>query len=110
MAIIKMARPNYAAGLMVKKTTQQVYDDMIEMNGLLFCDAVTFGAVITPIVDAECVEQAYVICWYNKMVSVTHYTPGDEFLLLAGVCEWRGDEYPTADEALEIYYRVSGFG
>ena len=105
MTTIRLTLPAYAINLMREKTCQEAYDGMLENNGLPFQEMVTFGWVITPIVTNESgAETHHVVYWFNGQVSVTEYTPGNEFLKLIGVETW-GVEFPTKDEALEIFYR-----
>ncbi len=104
MSVIKLKLPAYAADLIAKTTPQAVYDDMIANNGLPFSEMVTFGHVISPIINNETgAEEAYVVHWHNEQVSVTLYNPGDEFLPLVGVTDW-GNQPPTCREALDIFY------
>ncbi len=104
MNVIRLILPSYAINLMREKTCQQAFDDMLKNNGLPFQEMVTFGGVITPIVSNEYGETHHVVHWFNGQVSVTEYTPGNEFLKLVGVETW-GAQFPTKDEALEIFYR-----
>ena len=102
---IRMSIPGNIADLIVAKTMQQSYDDMVKNNGLPFIEAMTFGMVITPIINSDSQPVAYVIYWHNKMVSVTRRVAGKEFMPLVSVENWHGSKPPVPDEALDIYHR-----
>lgn len=101
MSIIKLKLPGYALDLMSQKTREQVFDDMKKNGGLPFEEMVTFGYVITPIINSE--TEAYVIQWHNGLVSVNRYTPGNSFLTLVGITGGYWGKIISKNQALDIF-------
>jgi len=91
--------PQKALLLMADKTPVDVFDDMIQQNGLPKLQALTFGIVITPIIfNATGEIVGYVIFWHNNFCSV--HTLKDDWLTLLGM---EIHEIPTRDEATALF-------
>ena len=104
---IPLRIPQFAVDLILRKTPQACFDDMMTNGGVPFQEMVTFGHVITPIVDNDTgAEVAYVVHWHNGQVSVnSHEEPENNFLRTVGIDKNWGRIPPSTDEALEIFYR-----
>jgi len=105
MSVIKLQLPSEAANLICSQTIGGTYEKMVENSGLTLMEMMTFGMVITPIVETETgAEHHHVTYWQNGMVSVTEYTPGEDFMPLVGLEYW-GKSSPNCDECLDIFFR-----
>lgn len=103
--MITVQIPRNIADLICSQTIDGTYEKMIENRGLNNLEMMTFGMVITPIVENETGKtHHHVTYWKNGIVSVTKCSPGEDFMPLEGVENW-GKLPPNRDEALEIYFR-----
>ncbi len=102
--IITLGIPGNVVDLICSQTIGGTYEKMVKNKGLKILEMMTFGMVITPIVENETgAETHHVTYWENGMVSVTEYTPGEDFVSLVGLEHW-GKLPPNLEEALEIFF------
>lgn len=101
--MINLQIPERALQLMTCKTISGVFDDLIKNGSLPLMELLTFGGVITPIINNETNQpEAYVAYWYHNGQVTVCLVVEDEQLKLLGVETLPS---PSCAEALQLYYK-----